>query len=139
MSDVKIGRMMIGSYQTNCYFLFREETKKAIVIDPADNGNLIYDKLTQNGFCVEAILLTHGHFDHVGAIIELIEHWDVPVYAHPLEIPFLTGEQDYPKPDSTVGGGLVARMSPMFPNDGISLGSYIKPLPEDGSVPNFDG
>ena len=48
MSDVKIGRMMIGSYQTNCYFLFKEETKKAVVIDPADNGKLIYDKLTQS-------------------------------------------------------------------------------------------
>lgn len=81
MSDVKIGRMMIGSYQTNCYFLFREETKKAIVIDPADNGNLIYDKLTQNGFSVEAILLTHGHFDHIWGSKELRELSGAKIYA----------------------------------------------------------
>lgn len=80
MSDVKIGRMMIGSYQTNCYFLFREETKKAIVIDPADNGNLIYDKLTQNGFSVEAILLTHGHFDHIWGSKELRELSGAKIY-----------------------------------------------------------
>ena len=83
------------------------------------------------------ILLTHGHFDHVGSIIELIEHWDVPVYAHELEIPYLTGEKDYNKPDPTVGGGLVARMSPLFPNDGISLADHIHPLPKDGSVPTL--
>lgn len=81
MSDVKIGRMMIGSYQTNCYFLFREETKKAIVIDPADNGNLIYDKLMQNGFSVEAILLTHGHFDHIWGSKELRELSGAKIYA----------------------------------------------------------
>lgn len=81
MSDVKIGRMMIGSYQTNCYFLFREETQKAIVIDPADNGKLIYDKLTQNGFSVEAILLTHGHFDHIWGSKELRELSGAKIYA----------------------------------------------------------
>ncbi len=81
MSDVKIGRMMIGSYQTNCYFLFREETKKAIVIDPADNGKMIYDKLTQNGFAVEAILLTHGHFDHIWGSKELRELSGAKIYA----------------------------------------------------------
>ena len=81
MSDVKIGRMMIGSYQTNCYFLFREETKKAIVIDPADNGKLIYDKLTQNGFSVVAILLTHGHFDHIWGSKELRELSGAKIYA----------------------------------------------------------
>lgn len=81
MSDVKIGRMLIGSYQTNCYFLFREETKKAIVIDPADNGKMIYDKLTQNGFAVEAILLTHGHFDHIWGSKELRELSGAKIYA----------------------------------------------------------
>ncbi len=81
MSEVKIGRMMIGSYQTNCYFLFRDETKKAIVIDPADNGKLIYDKLTQNGFSVETILLTHGHFDHIWGSNELRELSGAKIYA----------------------------------------------------------
>ena len=81
MSEVKIGRMMIGSYQTNCYFLFQDETKKAIVIDPADNGKLIYDKLTQNGFSVETILLTHGHFDHIWGSNELRELSGAKIYA----------------------------------------------------------
>lgn len=82
-----------------------------------------------------AIILTHGHFDHVGSIIELVDHWEVPVFAHELEIPFLTGEQSYPKPDSTVEGGMIAKMSPLFPVDPINLGSNVEPLPQDGSVP----
>ena len=51
------------------------------MIDPADNGNLIYDKLTQNGFSVEAILLTHGHFDHIWGTKELRELSGAKIYA----------------------------------------------------------
>src|SRR5687768_8635473 len=58
----------------------------------------------------KGIVLTHGHFDHVGAIIELIQHWNVPVYAHELELPFLTGKQRYSAHDPTVEGGLVAKL-----------------------------
>src|SRR5690606_7308884 len=46
----------------------------------------------------QAIILTHGHFDHVGSIVDLLLEWNVPVFAHPLEVPFLTGQQAYPEP-----------------------------------------
>src|SRR5689334_22092208 len=52
----------------------------------------------------EAIVLTHGHFDHTGSAPALAEAWDVPVYAHPLETPFLSGKSAYPPKDPTVGG-----------------------------------
>ncbi|BDH61710.1 MBL fold metallo-hydrolase [Lysinibacillus sp. PLM2] len=86
-----------------------------------------------------AIVLTHGHFDHVGAVIELIKHWNVPVYAHELEIPYLTGQKKYPEADTSVEGGLVARMSFYFPNDPIHLGSHVQPLPKDGTIPGLSG
>lgn len=86
-----------------------------------------------------AIILTHGHFDHVGACAGLAEKWDVPVYAHELELPFLTGEQHYPEPDPTVDNGLIARMSVFFPHNAVDLGDRIQVLPDDGSVPGMPG
>lgn len=85
----------------------------------------------------KAIILTHGHFDHVGAIVELIKYWNVPVYAHELELPYLTGKKKYPEPDATVEGGMVAKMSPMFPNEPVQLGNHVQALPADGSVPEM--
>ena len=65
MSEIKIGRMVMGVCQTNCYFLSRQGERLAVVVDPADRGRDIYDSLRRNGFSVAGILLTHGHFDHI--------------------------------------------------------------------------
>ena len=87
----------------------------------------------------KAIVLTHGHFDHVGSLVALLEEWEVPVFAHELELPYLTGKKDYPPGDPTVDGGLVSEMSPLFPNHGIDVSGHIHLLPRDGSVPSMPG
>lgn len=87
----------------------------------------------------KAIILTHGHFDHVGAVIELVNEWNVPVFAHSLELPFLTGQTNYPEPDGTVEGGLIAKMSPLFPNEAINLREHVHTLPQNGEVPHMPG
>ncbi|MCI3919517.1 MBL fold metallo-hydrolase [Paenibacillus sp. TRM 82003] len=84
-----------------------------------------------------AIVLTHGHFDHVGSVRELARRWDVPVYAHERELPYLTGKRAYPTPDPTVGGGLMARLSPLYPTSPIDLGEAAKALPADGTIPGL--
>lgn len=87
-----------------------------------------------------AILLTHGHFDHVGSVKQLAQRWDAPVYAHTLELPYLTGRSEYPPPDPTVGGGTMATVaSRTFPKKPIDLGARVQPLPADGSVPGMPG
>jgi glyoxylase-like metal-dependent hydrolase (beta-lactamase superfamily II) len=86
-----------------------------------------------------AIVLTHGHFDHVGALATLARAWDVPVFAHALELPYLTGRSSYPPPDPAVGGGAMALLSPLYPRGPIDLRGQVQALPEDGEVPAMPG
>jgi glyoxylase-like metal-dependent hydrolase (beta-lactamase superfamily II) len=83
------------------------------------------------------IILTHGHFDHVGALETLVEAWNVPIYAHPMEMPYLTGEAAYPDPDPTVGGGLMAALSAFYPKGPIDVARWLRPLPADGTIPEL--
>jgi glyoxylase-like metal-dependent hydrolase (beta-lactamase superfamily II) len=84
----------------------------------------------------EAIILTHGHFDHAGSAGALADAWDVPIYAHPLEMPYLTGRSDYPPRDPSTGGA-IAQMSRMFPDSGYNFGGRMRELPSYGGVPGL--
>ena len=87
----------------------------------------------------QAIMLTHGHFDHVGTVEELVKDWEVPVYAHAAELSYFNGEKKYPPPDPGVGGGLMAIMSPLYPRTSANLQGRVRELPSDGSVPTLPG
>ena len=87
----------------------------------------------------EAVVLTHGHFDHVGALADLLDRWDVPVYAHPAERPYLDGSRSYPPPDATAGGGIMPLLSPLFPRGPVDVSGRLRDLPADGTVPPLPG
>ena len=87
----------------------------------------------------EAIMLTHGHADHSGSAAQLSDLWEVPVYAHRSELPFLEGLSVYPPPDPTVGGPF-ALLSRFIPRRTIDLGEErVRELPADGEVPGVTG
>ena len=93
MSELKIGKIILGMCQTNCYYLYREGESKVIFVDPAENGKYIYDMLQKKGLEIEAIILTHGHFDHIMGAEELRKLSEVKVYA-PMEDKVLLNNPD---------------------------------------------
>jgi glyoxylase-like metal-dependent hydrolase (beta-lactamase superfamily II) len=84
-----------------------------------------------------AIVLTHGHFDHVGSLEALLETWNVPVFAHDLEHPYLNGMSPYPPPDPLAGGGSMAWLSRVYPRGPVDISSRLLQLADGGSLPGL--
>ena len=89
----------VGMLQENCYIIINEETNEAFAVDPGDEGARLIANIEKLGCTLKAILLTHGHADHVGAVVDLKNRFNVPVYINEKEILCM-------KNDNTVFGKL---------------------------------
>ena len=86
-----------------------------------------------------AIILTHGHTDHVGGLRDLCDQWNVSVYAHRLELPYLDGRASYPPPDTSVSRGMMAKTAPLLGRGPIDVSEWLQPLPDNRTVPGMPG
>lgn len=77
--EYKIIKLVVGDLQENCFILF-DENKDAFIVDPGDSSKNIINVIEKNNLSIKFILLTHGHFDHVGAVAALKEKYNVPIY-----------------------------------------------------------
>lgn len=84
-----IKKMVLGSYQENAYIIINEETREAIIIDPGDEGKSLISYLKGLNVKLQYILLTHGHLDHVGAVDELREEFNIPVYINEADMKYI--------------------------------------------------
>lgn len=124
----------------NTYFIHNAVEKKWVLIDTGLKRSAVkIQELADNLFWPDskpaAIILTHGHFDHMGSALELANEWDVPVFVHLMELPYLTGLSAYPPADPWAGGGLMSVVSPAFPTGPFNISEHIQLLPQDGSLP----
>lgn len=85
MGKLQIESLVLSICATNCYLAKNKETGALLIIDPADAPSRIISRIEQMGAKPEGILLTHGHFDHIGAAMKLHAHYNIPIYAHAAE------------------------------------------------------
>ena len=132
---MKIETLTLGAYQTNCYLVREESRNDILIIDPGYEPQAILNHITEQGYTAAAILLTHGHFDHVGGVKDLVAEIDCPVYLCPEELAM---------PESVTAGRLYYT-DPYYDGDTFTLaGLPFRVLQTPGHTPGsvcllFDG
>ena len=127
----------------NVYIIQNREGTEWVLVDTglkstASKIRKLVTELFGSGSVPKAIIMTHGHFDHRGSLLELAEEWEIPVYSHHMERPYLTGKASYPPADPSVGGGAMSLLSFAYPRGPIHAEDYLLDLPADGTVPELE-
>jgi glyoxylase-like metal-dependent hydrolase (beta-lactamase superfamily II) len=85
-----LDNVVVGNYMVNCYITGDSETKEVIIIDPGFDGESIKKAIDKNGYKPKAVVLTHGHGDHIGAVSELMDTYGIPLYIHKFELDMIS-------------------------------------------------
>ena len=129
MREIAAEVAIIPGIIANAYLVGRRESW--VLVDSATPGNegkiLRAARARFGGSKPRAILLTHGHFDHAGSAPALAAQWDVPVFAHRLEVPYLTGKAHYP-PLDTSKPGFFCKLARFFPSSTVDLSGTVREL-----------
>jgi glyoxylase-like metal-dependent hydrolase (beta-lactamase superfamily II) len=87
---VKIEQRTVGVFEENCYLVIDDETRRAVLVDPGDEPDRILEMVRAAKVTLDAIWLTHAHVDHIGAVAAVVREFGVPVFLHPLDLPYYT-------------------------------------------------
>ena len=87
---MRVEHRTVGVFEENCYLVIDDETRRAVLIDPGDEGDRIVAMVGAADVELDAIWLTHAHVDHIGAVAAVVREFGVPVHLHPLDLPYYT-------------------------------------------------
>lgn len=116
--EYKIIKLIVGELQENCFILF-DENKDAFIVDPGASSENIIEAIEKNDLNIKYILLTHGHFDHVGAVAALKKRFKAPIYLHKNDRNFLENPKEVR--ESAFGLQIEAANVDVFVNDGDEI------------------
>jgi hydroxyacylglutathione hydrolase len=136
--SIEVRQLTVGPIAENCFVLRKEGGDKALVIDPGEEPERILAEVEAMGAEVEAILITHCHFDHIGAVTPVAQATGAPVYCPEIEVPVLADIMSFTTPgfgpyegyeaDETVAGGETLELA------GLSLDVISTPGHSPGHV-----
>jgi len=141
MREIAPGVTVIPTLIANAYLV--GNTTSWVMVDCCAPGNesrirRAAERRFGRGSRPAAIVLTHGHFDHAGSAGPLADAWDIPIYSHPLETPYLTGRAEYP-PFDLSRPGFFTRIARFFPTATVNLEKRIVSLRPQQPIPGLPG
>lgn len=122
---MKIIRIPAGIYAVNCYIVYSSQTREAVVVDPGGDVNTILKTIEDNNLVVKKIILTHGHGDHIGAVMDLKVELDVPVYIHEDDLIMLQDADINLSSSMAIGAVEIKADGLLKDGDRINIGSDI--------------